>query len=146
MFMYLFMSICCVHTCVLCTYVCTCNCTDCIYVCIVILDNNIKVKDMHTCIVPNYTLYLFWNVSFQLRQKRGKDFVAMTRRDATSTAPVPASTQLGKQQLGAICRTPPPALTMASLPVPVVVVPVPAPRPRFCPQVMKNKSCARIYG
>lgn len=82
----------------------------------------------------------------QLRQQRGKDFVAMTRRDETSTAPVPASTQLGKQQLGAICRTPPPALTVASPGRSVVVFPVPAIAPFLAHKCMQNKSCARIYG
>lgn len=84
---------------------------------------NIKVKDMHlhsicmhdVCTYVHESLYPCTLCTYIYSQTSvsaaplagGKDFVAMTRRDATSTAPVPASTQLGKQQLGAISRTPP---------------------------------------
>lgn len=84
---------------------------------------NIKVKDMHLHSICMHDVPMYMNLCTHVHfvptyiysqtsvlaapLAGGKDFVAMTRRDATSTAPVPASTQLGKQQLGAISRTPP---------------------------------------
>lgn len=122
-------------TLILCAFICACI---------------IKVKDMHihdvyNC-VPMYTLYLYSQTSvLAATLAGGKDFVAMTRRDATSTAPVPASTQLGKQQLGAICRTPP---SSSSSPRPTQrwpwPVPAPATAPRWPTSACKIKAVCRF--